>query len=477
MSTIRNLIVLTVAALPLFSSHAAFADDRPNVVIILADDLGYADLGVHGCKDIPTPNIDSIAKGGARFTQAYASSPICSPTRAGLLTGRYQQRFGFEDNGGPDPEPAFGLPSTEVTIAENLRAAGYRTAIVGKWDVGIREERRPTRRGFDEFFGFLPGVNDYIRRDTSETAGLLGRPLVNGRSAAIYRNAEVIDESEYLTDAFGREAAEFVRRSKGQPFLLYVAFNAVHNPMSAPKEYEDRFAELPPDRRTYAAMVSAMDDAVGQIIQALNETGAAQNTLIIFLSDNGGASGRGFAASSPASNAPLGGRKGTFWEGGIRVPLLIAWPERIPEGATIDQVVSSLDIVPTALDAAQARHIGEQPLDGESLLPLMRGQTSRSPHDALFWRYHGHFAIREGNWKLIANEGRPVQLFDLGTDIGETKNLADARPEVVQRLRTRLDEWARELPEPAWVRRQVNTDGSVKFIPLPIYEPAADPTR
>jgi len=477
MSMLRALIVSTLARTLLSSSTPAFAAERPNIVIILADEPGYAALGVHGCKDIPTPHIDSIAKGGVRFTQAYVTSPICSPTRAGLLTGRYQQRFGFEDNGGPDPEPAFGLPLTEATIAESLSAAGYRTAIAGKWDVGIRDDCRPTRRGFDEFFGFLPGVNDYIRRQASESTGLLGRPLVNGRSAAIFRNSDIVDEPEYLTDAFGREAGEFVRRSKGQPFLLYVAFNAVHNPMSAPEKYENRFAELQPDRRIYAAMVSAMDDAVGEIIHALRDTGAAQNTVIVFLSDNGGASGRGFAASSPASNAPLGGRKGTFWEGGIRVPLFIAWPGRIPEGSTIDQLVSSLDIVPTALDAAQAQHVGKQPLDGKSLLPLVRGQTARSPHDALFWRYHDHFAIRQGDWKLIVNQGRPAQLFDLSTDIGETKNLADARPEVVQRLRARLHEWASELPEPAWVRRQIDPDGSVRFIPLPIYEPAADPTR
>ncbi|HRK29778.1 MAG TPA: sulfatase [Tepidisphaeraceae bacterium] len=478
MKRLHRFILTAVASLTAVSlrPQMVIADQRPNIVVVLADDLGYADLGAQGSGDIPTPHIDSIARAGARFTQAYVTCPICAPSRAGLLTGRYQQRFGFDDNGGPDPEANFGIPMSEKTIAESLKAAGYRTGIVGKWDVGIREGRRPNDRGFDEFFGFLPGVNDYIRRDKGETAGLLGRPLTNGRSAPIYRNHEIVDEPDYLTDAFAREAVRFIQQSDDRPFFLFLPFNAVHNPMSAPKAYLERFPNLQKDRRIYAAMISAVDDAVGQIMQSLSDRALDRNTLVIFLSDNGGASGQGYAASSPARNDPLGGRKGTFWEGGIRVPMLISWPAKIAAGQTLSQPVSSLDVLPTSLAAAQARHLSQHALDGKDLLPLLLGENAAAPHETLYWRYHRHFAIRESNWKLIALENRAVQLFDLDSDIGETKNLAQAHPEIVRHLRARLDQWAADLPKPAWVRRTVDAEGRAQYVPLPIYEPESAPT-
>ncbi len=459
---------LGVVALGSSPLRALAADRPPNIVVILADDLGYADTGVQGCTDIPTPNMDAIAREGVRFTDAYVTCPICAPSRAGLLTGRYQQRFGFDDNGGPDPEANFGIPADQITMGEALRAAGYRTAVIGKWDVGLREELRPNNQGFDEFFGFLPGVNDYLPEHTG---------ALPDRSAPIYRNTQVVNEPQYLTDAFGREAAAFIEQNADQPFLLYLPFNAVHTPLVATPQYLQRFEHLTPERQVYAAMVSAMDDAVGQVCAALRDADLEQNTLIFFLSDNGGASGRGAAHSSSADNHPLSGRKGTFWEGGIRVPFFVKWPAAIAPGQVLSQPVSALDILPTALAAAGATYSGKQPLDGVDLLPLMRGDSDKAPHEALFWRYHEHTAIRRGDWKLIVFADGKTQLFNLRNDIGETTNLAEQNPQRVAGLRRQLEAWKAELPPPAWVRRMIDENGKPQYISLPIDEPESDPTR
>jgi len=474
----RGAAALGIVALSSTALRAETSARPPNVVVILVDDLGYADVGAQGGTDIPTPHINAIARNGVRFTDAYVTCPICAPSRAGLLTGRYPQRFGFDDNGGPHPDPAFGVPPAEVTLAEALRDAGYRTGAVGKWDVGLRDGTRPNDQGFDTFFGFLPGVNDYLRHDSPDGSISRGRPLTHGRFAPIYRNAEIVDEPAYLTDAFAREAVAFIAEADDRPFFLYLAFNAVHNPMSATPEYLERFTHLPEKRRVYAAMVSAVDDAVERVTEALRQRGVADDTLIFFLSDNGGASGassRG-AMSSPADNSPLGGRKGTFWEGGVRVPMFASWPARVPAGGVFAQPVSSMDVFATAIAAAGAsRESGA--LDGKNLLPLMLGESQAPPHDALYWRYHGHRAMRAGDWKLIIFDDGRTQLFNLRDDIGETTNLSLAMPERVAGLRARLDAWSGELPPPGWVRRGLDDRGWPAFISLPIYEPQADPTR
>src|SRR5437868_2771412 len=262
-------LVALVAAGP---AIAADAPRKPNVLIVLADDMGYADTGFQGCKDIPTPNIDAIAAGGVRCTSGYVSGPYCSPTRAGLLTGRYQQRFGHELNPGGVGAKMAGLPTTETTLADRLKAAGYRTALVGKWHLGNAAVFQPQKRGFDEFFGFLGGAHPYFPRK---------------KAAPIYRGTTVVEEKEYLTDAFGREAVAFIDRHKDRPFFLYLAFNAVHIPMHATEERRARFASIrDPQRRTYAAMAVAMDEGVGRVLAKLREENLEQQTLVIFLSDN-----------------------------------------------------------------------------------------------------------------------------------------------------------------------------------------------
>ncbi len=342
--------------------------DRPNVVVIVADDMGYGDVGVHGCRDIPTPHIDSIAKAGVRCTAGYVSAPQCSPTRAGLLTGRYQQRFGHESNGAI---PGSALPLTETTLAARLKAAGYATGLVGKWHLGDDADHHPLERGFGEFFGFLGGANPYLPQGRS---GVVPR---------ILRGREDAREEGYLTDAFAREAVSFVDRHKDGPFFLYLAFNAPHGPLQASVTYLKRFESIKDEkRRTYAAMVSALDDAVGAVMAKLHAAGLDERTLVVFLSDNGGPTD-----VNGSSNAPLRGVKGETREGGIRVPFLLRWPGRLPAGAIYDRPVIQLDLHPTALAAAGAPVPADATPDGVDLLPYLTGSKSGDPHELLYWRF------------------------------------------------------------------------------------------
>ncbi len=427
-----------LALLALLPSCAAPQDGpapRPNVIVILADDLGYADLGCHGAKDIPTPHLDALAAGGVRCTSGTVSHPFCSPTRAGLLAGRYQQRFGHENNPKWDPaDETLGLPVQVPTVADALRAAGYRTGAVGKWHLGAAPRFHPNRRGFDEYFGILGGGHQYF-------------PVA--RSAAEYsipvdRNGQAVDEPEYLTRAFSREAAAFVERHRGRPFFLYLAYNAPHTPMQAPKETVAKFASIADEkRRTYAAMVSEVDDGVGLVLRRLRELGLEERTLVFFLSDNGGP-----PSANASSNGPLRGAKGQVYEGGIRVPFLVRWPGRLRAGATYDAPVSSIDLFATAAAAAGARAEG---LEGVDLVPYLAGEKAGVPHERLFWRSGGgeRWAVREGNWKLLdAGEGR--MLFDLAADPGETTDLASKHPDVAERLARAYADWDRGNVKPLW---------------------------
>ena len=414
----------------------------PNILIILADDLGYHDLGFQGGKDVRTPHLDALAAGGVRFSDGHVSCPVCSPTRAGLLTGRYQQRFGHELNPGPalDNDPNFGLPLTETTLAAHLKTVGYHTGIVGKWHLGFAPQFQPTARGFDEFFGFLPGAHKYLD------------PSTDPRSP-IYRNTEVVEEKEYLTDAFAREAVSFVERNSDSPFLLYLAFNAVHNPAEVKQKYLERFSHIhDPQRRTYAAILSALDDAVGAVIAKLREKVVEENTLIFFLSDNGGPSPAAGKKGNFSSNEPLHGRKSQLYEGGIRVPFVVRWKGHLPEGKTFDRPVISLDIVPTVLAAAGLPMSGDdKPLDGVNLLPYVTGEKTGVPHNTLYWRYGAdNAAIRDGNWKLIKAKNAPAELYDMGADRAETDNLASASPTKVAELSEKLAAWEAQLENPRW---------------------------
>jgi len=412
---------------------------RPNILVILADDLGYADTGFQGCKDIPTPNIDSIAAGGVRFTDGYVSCPICAPTRAGLLTGRYQQRFGFEHNPGPESHAAknFGLPRSEKIISERLKALGYATGMVGKWHVGYRPELTPPERGFDEFFGFLSGANNYLPA------------AFRGQRNTILRGMEPVEEREYLTDAFGREAAAFIDKNRERPFFLYLAFNAVHSPLEASPRLRERFAGIKdPKRQTYATMLGAMDDAVGKALGKLREHKLEEDTIIFFLSDNGGPT-----PQTTSRNDPLRGYKGQVYEGGIRIPFAMQWKGHVPAGKKADRPLISLDIVPTVLAASGATPTAEDKLDGVNLLPFLKGEVEKAPHDRLFWRMGEQHAARVGDWKLVCRRGQPPELYNLAEDIGEKVDLAARNPGKLKELQAAYDEWnARNMPA-QWVRQ------------------------
>jgi arylsulfatase A-like enzyme len=430
----RALFPLAALALGLVPDPAAAEARKPNIVVIVADDLGYADLGCQGCKDVPTPNIDSIAKNGVRFTDGYVSCPVCSPTRAGLMTGRYQQRFGHEFNGGPDqnaPEN-FGLPLTETPLPQRLRKGGYATGMVGKWHLGYKAELMPTKRGFDEFFGFLGGAHSYVNSNADP----------NNR---ILRGDKPVDEAEYLTDAFGREAVAFIDRHKGEPFFLYLPFNAVHAPMQGAKKYHDRFADIKDDkRRTFAAMLSAMDDNVGRVLAKLREEKLEENTLIVFFSDNGGPT-----AVTSSRNDPLRGHKGQVWDGGIRIPFLAQWKGKLPAGKVYSRPVIALDIAPTALAAAGLPTPDDARFDGVNLLPYLKGEKDGPPHDRLFWRYGAQSAVRKGDWKLVKINGG-THLFNLADDVGEMKDLAKDKPELLKELEADLKAWDAQLMKPLW---------------------------
>jgi len=425
---------------------------RPNILLIVADDMGYADVGFQGGRDIPTPNIDALARNGIRFTDAYVSGPYCSPTRAGLMTGRYPQRFGHEFN--PVGNPESGLPLDQPTMADRLKAVGYRTALFGKWHLGSAPSSRPMERGFDEFFGFLGGDHSYFDVMPADAG-----PIFDGKQPATH--------VEYLTDELADRSVRFIQRQGTQPFFLYLAFNAVHTPMHATEKYLARFAHIADERRrTYAAMLSAMDDGIGRTMAALRAAGLEENTLIFFFSDNGGPT-MPTTTVNGSSNAPLRGSKRQTWEGGIRVPFVIQWKGKLAAGKTDARPIIQLDVLPTALAAAGVSNRAEWKLDGVDLLPYLTGRLAGPPHEALYWRLGGMMAIRKGDWKLVKTREGPLRdtdpaalsdlsaagLYNLAADIGETKDLAAAQPEKAKELAAAWQAWNSQLVRPLWSPR------------------------
>jgi len=446
---ISTFLLAAAATAAPSESPVVKSERKPNIVVIVADDLGYADLGFQGCKDIPTPNLDALQKRSVQCTSGYVSGPYCSPTRAALLTGRYQQRFGHEFNPGQPTEPGktVGLDRSQTTLADRLKAAGYRTALVGKWHLGNAENLRPNQRGFDEFFGFLGGAHDYFKPGAGPNS--------------LHRNNEPIPADGYLTDSLEREAVAFIDRNAKSPFFLYLAFNAVHTPMQAKPEDESKFASIQDEtRRTYAAMLHRMDHAIGKVTEKLSAAGLANDTLVFFISDNGGPPGNG------SSNGPLHGVKATTWEGGVRVPFLVSWPGKLPEGVKYDHPVIQLDITATSLAAAGVE-TKDAKLDGVDLVPFLSGKNAAPPHDSLYWRFGAQWAIRTGDWKLVkAVERRRnnreefenpaaatqdgARLFNLSSDLGETKDLAAENPQKVAELSAKWKDWNKDLVAPAW---------------------------
>lgn len=421
------------------------AEKNPNILIIVGDDMGYADMGFHGCKDIPTPNLDALAASGVRFTNGYVSGPYCSPTRAGLLTGRYQQRFGHEFN----PDGKHGLSLAETTIANRLKSAGYATGLVGKWHLGGSPEMHPQKRGFDEFFGFLGGGHSYFK------------------STNIQRGTEPVKETAYLTDSFGSEAVSFIERHKAEPWLLYLAFNAVHTPMHASDDRLAKFTAIDDEtRRTYAAMMFAMDEAIGHVRAKLAATGLEKDTLIFFISDNGGPTMKG-TTTNASRNAPLRGSKRTTLEGGIRVPFIVSWPARMKPGV-YHQPAIQLDFHATALAAAGIEVKPYWKLDGVNLLPFLSGEKTTPPHNALYWRFGEQMAVRLGDWKLVRYDNHVddngggishAKLYNLASDVGEAKDLAASEPEKLKELQSKWDAWNSALVKPGWGGEPSNVGG------------------
>ena len=463
----RAIIALIIGCL---SIMAVSAERKPNIIVIVADDLGYADLGFQGGHDIPTPNLDQLAARGMRLSNGYVSGTWCTPTRAGLLTGRYQQRFGKH---GHENERDAALDLAETTLAQRLREAGYVTGVVGKWHLGSDDKYHPQRRGFKEFFGFLQGGHNYLPDlpmiifpdHNGDGEDLLEDTLIAEHlNRAIMRGTELVDEKSYLTEAFGREGVSFVRRHSDQPFFLYLSFNAVHTPMQATDLLMAKFASVQdPVRRIYNAMTYSMDDAIGAVLDQLQASGIEDDTLVFFISDNGGPTLHRYGYNA-SDNSPLRGSKGTTLEGGIRVPFLISWPGTLKPGGLFDAPVISLDIAATALAATG---VSKQPhinLDGVNLIPYLQREVESSPHKQLFWRSWGQMAIRQGDWKLVRyvakmDEGElkrgeprdimtPYRLYNLRRDVGEQQDLAAAEPERVADMLKAWRAWNTQMKIP-----------------------------
>lgn len=424
------LILLTVRG-------TALAEEKPNIIVILTDDQGWADVGFNGSTDIPTPHTDELASSGVRFTSGYVTHSYCSPSRAGLITGRYQYRFGHENNIMYDPDnPELGTPLSETFLSSALKNHGYTTAAIGKWHLGDHERFWPTNRGFDYWFGFTGGHMSYW--------GKAKRPV-----AGIMRNGNPVpaDQISYLTDDFTNEAVRFVKRNKDQPFFLYLAYNAPHSPDQVTRSYlkQTRHIEYA-DRSVYAAMIAAIDLGVGKLQSTLTNLGLANNTLIFFLSDNGG-------RFPVANNRPFRGHKGMLFEGGIRVPFTVTWPNKLDGGKVYHKPVSALDIYPTAMAAAGASPAKYNHVDGVNLLPYLKNKKNGSPHDALFWRYSGGkgYAVRNGTYKLVRSEYKQKKLlFNMKKDPYEHHNIADENPGKVKELQRTYERWEKEMRKPRW---------------------------
>lgn len=427
---------------------------RPSFVIIYTDDQGYHDLGCQGAAELKTPNLDALAASGARFTDWYSNAPMCSPSRAALMSGRYPIRAGVPSNG-----PA--LPASERTVAKLFREAGYATALTGKWHLGSTDADCPNAHGFDSFYGFHSGCVDFYSHRY-----YWGEPRrVNYHD--LWRNrTEVFEDGRYLTEAITAEAVSFIRAQRSRPFLLYVAYNAPHYPMHAPKKYVDRFGHLEPERRMYAAMLAAVDDGVGEIVSALQAAGLRDDTVIFYAADNGATreprAGLGGEPARGGSNAPLRGAKFSLFDGGIRVPAMLSWPGVIPAGRVIREAGATFDVLPTFCECAGIRPPADRRIDGASVLS-MAARGAASPHEALFWASDGQLAARKGKWKLVLDgfladgtpEGRKrltgddaVFLSDIEADPGETRNLRRQSPETVEQLTAMARRWLDEVKTP-----------------------------
>lgn len=457
-----NLKLLLVV-LSAFSAHTfAFstpAQKQPNIIIVLADDLGYADVGFNGAKDIKTPELDDLASKGTKFTSAYVVHPFCGPSRMGMFSGRYPHKFGGQFN---LPQPARGyveynkqgIDVNEVLMGNVLQDAGYYTGAVGKWHMGRGPKYHPNVRGFDDYYGFLDGGHRYFPEDYEPIYNRqvkAGNKLINSYLLPLEHNGKEVRETEYMTDALSREASRFITQAsaKDKPFFLYVAYNAPHAPMEAKAEDMAKFAFIKDKkRRTYAAMVYAVDRGVGDIVKTLKATGEYENTLIVFLSDNGGKPSQG------ADNSPLRGQKGDAYEGGFRVPMLFHWPNKVPAGKVFNYPVSALDFYPTFAHLAEAKIPATKSLDGVNIWEdLLAGKNPRQNNNIYVMRYRGanvDIGVRMNEWKATKVVNQPWKLFNINNDISESKDISAKHPELLAKMVKEAEQFNQSHHQPIW---------------------------
>lgn len=454
MRTIHLLFLLSAvaAAAAICAAAPAAASAPPNIVLLLADDMGYGDVSSYGGKDVPTPRIDQLAREGVRLTDGYVMCPACAPSRLSLMAGAYPQRFGMTWN---DDRSAHKLPDSQRLLPELLRGAGYVTGLVGKWNIVRKAETV-----FDEVHDYVEWESDYFPQEDGRYIGSNATTSPGFASSKTAGWGPARETDEYLPDRMGRHAADFIARHAKKPFFLYVGFNAVHSPWQGRRADQARFAHLPHEvLQLYASMVAALDENVGRILDALRAQQLEENTLVIFLSDNGPAKGGphivGWKPDWPkqlivGSASPLRGAKTDLFEGGIREPFILRWPARLAAGATYRQPVTAMDVLPTACAAARVALPAITVVDGVDLMPHLRGDRRGAPHETIFWKIKSSAAMRRGDWKLmmLAPEFRP-QLYDLATDIGETRDLAPAKPEFTRELHAAWQAWNRTMPPPA----------------------------
>ena len=440
--------------------HVCAAQDRPNFIVILADDLGYNDVGFNGSKEIETPVLDKLAHNGVIFSNGYVTHPYCGPSRAGLITGRYQARFGVEINFTNSHYDMYsGLPTSEKTFGKRLQKAGYKTGIIGKWHLGASFPFHPNNRGFDYFYGFLSGGHTYWPENVTTHHPLYvkqDRPHYSANEGGFWplqRNRNAAEFNEYLTTALSRDAAKFVSQSE-QPFCLYLAYNAPHAPLEAPKELIEKYKHIThKQRRVYAAMVDAMDQGIGMVVEALEKSGKLDNTLIFFLSDNGGIVDKSRREGTTrgnrndwGDNTPYRGGKGSMFEGGHNVPFIAHWPKGISAGSVYKLPVSALDIAATLVALADGDTSGK-PLEGVNLIPYVEGEKSDPPHEALFWRMDSgkKWAVRtpKAKYFLPRNETgiNGSFLVDMTKDPYETTNIISQNPKLRKQMAQLWNEW------------------------------------
>ncbi len=414
---------------------------NPNVILIITDDQGYADVGFNGSTDIPTPHIDRIAKNGVVFSQGYVSYAVCAPSRAGLITGRYQDRFGYSRNPLYKPfDATIGLPLTEQTLPEFLQQAGYNTMGIGKWHLGVHEQFRPWKRGFNQFFGFLGGGHRYFPEEYTIAHHDSAKNEAQSYRTRLIRNEDVIEVSDYLTDVLSREAVSFIEQNKEQPFFLYLAYNAPHAPLQATPKYLNRFEHIKDNKRkTYAAMVSAVDDGVGTILDKLAQLNLTENTIVVFLSDNGGPE-----QDNASNNGVLRAGKSSLYEGGIRVPFAMQWPKHIKPNTRFEQPVISLDLFATIAANIKERIEPKNELDGVNLIPFLKGEKNNAPHEYLFWRQYdqkNYAVLHQTGFKEVIIKDTSFQLYNVKSDIGEVTNLADQRKQLLNGFEIQRKKW------------------------------------